>query len=168
MAYEINLLRATINYTGKYHLFHKSLNASFSGFTQTGTNVTLKYSTPISEQEQADIQLADVSFVDSDPLEYIKSNILVPARSFGESLINDFAAENILLGITSSGLTNHVRKTLSETTDCLLTGSLYDAIYEAKAIPAEKKDAVFITNARILGFVNKIEAYLGMPLSNSL
>ena len=45
---------------------------------------------------------------------------------------------------------------------------LYDAIAEAKAVPDEAKDPVFLTNARLLAFVNKIEAHLGLAASTSL
>lgn len=166
--YTINILRTHVNYTSKYHAFHKSLHASFSGFSQTADNVILYYSVPLTEQQQSAIQLADVGFVDNDPFDYIKSNILIPARTFGNQLIDDFAAENILLGITQANMTNSVRKTLSEVTACLMTGSLYDAMLEARAIPNDKKDATFITNARLLAFINKIEIYLNLPLSTQL
>ena len=166
--YTINILRPTIVYTTKYHNYHKGVKSTFNGFSQTGNSVTLHYSVPLTEADQAAIQLADVSFVDNDPHEYIKNNILVPARSFGQSLIDEFAAENILLGITASGLTNQVRKALGETTMCLLTGSLYDAIYEAKAIPQGSWDGTYISEARIISFVNRIETYLGVPLTTDL
>lgn len=168
MSYSFQLSRAPIIYTTKYHLFHKGLNANFSGFTQNGNIVTLYYLIPPTEQQQADIQLADVSFVDNDPLEYIRANVMVPARTFGQLLIDDFGAENILLGITQAGLTNQVRKTLTETTLCLLTGSLYDAIHEAREIPNEEKDGVFISDSRLLSFINRIESYLNIPLSTEL
>jgi hypothetical protein len=50
----------------------------------------------------------------------------------------------------------------------LQTGSLYEAIANAKAVPSGNKDATFITDVRILSFVNKIESYLGITLSTSL
>lgn len=166
--YTITIARASITYTTKYHTYHKALNSSFGGFSFKDGTVTLYYSVPLTEEQQAAIQLADVSFVDNDPFEYIKRNILIPARSFGNDIIDDFAAENILLGITQAGLTNHIRKTCREVTDALRSGSLYDALYEVRQIPAEAKDSTFLTDARLLAFVNKIEAYLGLPLSTSL
>jgi hypothetical protein len=166
--YSIAILRSPITYTQKYHNFHKGLKSTFHGFSQQGNNVSLYYTAPLTEQEQADIQLADVSFVDNDAFEYIRSNILVPARTFGQLLIDEFAAQNILLGITASGLTNQVRKALGETTMCLLTGSLYDAIHEAKAIPQSSWDGTFINEARIIYFINRIESYLGIPLTTGL
>lgn len=50
----------------------------------------------------------------------------------------------------------------------LQSGSLYDAITEVRAIPAESKDDIFITNSRMLDVIHRIETYLGLPLSASL
>lgn len=101
-------------------------------------------------------------------IETVKGVILSPAKSFGLSIIDQFAAENILLGITQAGMTNQVRKNTAQVIAALSTGSLYDAIYEARQIPAEAKDPVFVTDARLLTFVNIIEEYLGAPKSTSL
>lgn len=95
-------------------------------------------------------------------------NALASAKSFGDALMNEFITENIMLGITQDNMTGTVRKNMSEVISALQTGSLYDAIAEAKAIPAEKKDVKYITDARLLSFVNKIETKLGIALSQSL
>jgi len=162
--YEVRILRDTIQWTQKYFNFHLSLNQYFDGFTQKGTQVILFYKAPLTEEQQSAIQLADVGFVDSDPLTYICDSIIIPARQFGQTLINRFAAENVLLGITQAGKTNYVRKALREITDCLNSGSLYDAIYECRQIPSEAKDNIFITDARLLCMINEIERYLKMIL----
>lgn len=94
--------------------------------------------------------------------------IVSDAQKFGFNLIISFAAENILLGISQLGMTTSVRATTAGVVNALMTGSLYDAIAEAKAIPAENKDSVFVTDARLLTFINKIETYLGISLSESL
>lgn len=93
---------------------------------------------------------------------------IASATIFGQNLILEFATENVLLGITQMGMTTHVRTATAGVVNALQTGSLYDAISEAKAIPAEKKDATFVTDARLLIFINKIESYLGIPLSTEL
>ena len=98
----------------------------------------------------------------------IRSSILTPAIAFGNEVIITFAAENIGLGITQAGMTTAVRTATKDVVAALTTGSLYDAITAARAIPEEQKDATFVTDIRILGFVNKIEAYLGIPLSTEL
>lgn len=85
------------------------------------------------------------------------------AMAFANTLMVEFTTENIVMGITADGMTGHVRKTLAEVIVCLLTGSLYDAILEVKAIPADKKDTKYLTNVRLTTFINKIEDYLLIP-----
>lgn len=89
--------------------------------------------------------------------------IISDAMTFGNDLIRDFAAENVLMGITQDGMTGTVRRNLASVVSCLTTGSLYDAIHEIKAIPPEDKDSKYMSNARLTIFMNKIEDYLGVP-----
>lgn len=90
------------------------------------------------------------------------------AKRFGDNLIKEFTTENMVMGITQDGMTSAVRKAMTEVILALNTASLYDAIDEARAIPEDKKDVKYITDARLLEFINKIEAYLEMPLSTEL
>lgn len=94
--------------------------------------------------------------------------IIENAMSFGTKLMVEFTTENIYMGITQDGMTKQVRKTLQEVQNCILSGSLKDAIDEIKLIPIDKKDPKYLTDARLLSFVNKIETYLNIPLSSSL
>jgi len=98
---------------------------------------------------------------------YVES-VIVRAIAFGSKLINQYAAENVILGITQAGMTATVRTRMGSVISALQTGSLYDVIAECKAIPAEHKDATYITDARLLSFVNKVETYLGITLSVTL
>jgi len=59
------------------------------------------------------------------------------AREFGTKVILEYAAENVLLGITQAGKTKQVQDALIKVVFALLTGSLYLACTEIKAIPAE-------------------------------
>jgi len=95
-------------------------------------------------------------------------NIVRNAREFGQKLMDEFAADNVALGITQDGMTKTVRQNMSEVMMALMSGSLYDAIDEAKAIPNECKDIKYITDERLLNYINKIEIYLGITLSESL
>lgn len=94
--------------------------------------------------------------------------IIAAAKVFANSIIDRFAAENVLLGITQAGMTGAVLNKMSGVMSALLTGSLYEAIARTKAIPESDYDATFITEARLLSFVNKIESYLGITLSTEL
>lgn len=87
------------------------------------------------------------------------------AKVFANELIDRFAAENVLLGVTQAGMTGTVLTKMSAVLTAMQTGSLYEAITRAKAIPSSDFDATFITGARLLLFVNKMEKYLGATLS---
>jgi len=90
------------------------------------------------------------------------------AVSFSQRLLIKFAAENVLLGVTQMHMTATIRGILTPVIQCLQTGSLYDAMDQVRLVPPESKDETFITNVRLLGFINSIETYLGVALSTSL
>jgi len=102
-----------------------------------------------------------------DPVKLTEAAVSA-AMVFGQQMLIRVAAENVRLGITQAGKTRQVRETLGDIVLCLLTGSLYDAMSLVRAIPADKKDDTFITDARLLSFINEIEAFLGMQKSTSL
>jgi hypothetical protein len=164
----ISIPRAELNYPLKYHDYHKVVCPKFIGFTYKSPLATLMYEGELTEQEVTSILAADVNFVDNDPFQYILQNILLPARQFGQTIIDEFAAENVLLGITQAGKTGFVRKACREVTDALMTGSLYDALTEVRALPPEVKDPVFLSDVRLLALVNRVEDYLKIPRSTSL
>jgi hypothetical protein len=87
------------------------------------------------------------------------------AIDFGNSLTLDFATENVMLGITQAGKTKLIADTCQQAFYYLSTGSLYEARTEMLAIVVTEEMAPFLTTARRLAFVNKIETYLGIPLS---
>lgn len=90
------------------------------------------------------------------------------AMAFGNTLITEFAADNVMLGITVDGMTGAVLDKMASVAAAATTGSLYEAIARIKAIPEEDKDAKYITDARLLELCNKVETYLNIPLSESL
>lgn len=99
--------------------------------------------------------------------EKIKASVK-SAKDFANQLIIDFATENIMLGITQDGKTGIVLQKLTSVLFAMITGSLYEAITRVKEIPESDYDDKYITAARLLIFVNKIEAYLNVPLSTEL
>jgi hypothetical protein len=98
----------------------------------------------------------------------IRDRILSPAMVFGESLVKEFASENIAMGITQEGKTGAVRAVAEPILDAVMTGSLYDAMSAIRHIPVESYDAKYITAARMLVYLNKIESYMNLPLSTQL
>lgn len=111
----------------------------------------IEYSWTISDdQEKIDAQLAE-----SNLREIITGDIV-----FGQSLSVDFAVENAMLGIAQDSMSKTVRVAMSEVASAISSGDLYDAIDELKKIPAESKDDKYITDKRLLKYVNKIESHL--------
>jgi hypothetical protein len=96
------------------------------------------------------------------------TNVLNPAIVQGLLMIEEFTAENIGMGITQAGKTDDLLTACQWVFYCLQAGSLYSAITAARAIPPEVKDPVFLTDARLLIMVNKLEVYLGLPISETL
>jgi hypothetical protein len=130
-----------------------------------------------TDEEAATLYAAGYTLMTKDQYErYKKANSLEltvaqaieDSIDFGWLVLREFSKENVMLGITQAGMTNRVRTVTAEVINALSTGSLYDAIAQAKAIPTENKDSVFITDARLIKFVNKVEEYLGIPLSITL
>jgi hypothetical protein len=132
----------------------------------------IRVSHPVLHVEMtANASASDPYFISRDGRWYCVSRIeqiVADAKRFGQGLIDKFAAENIAMGITQAGMTGTVRRAMVDVVSALWTGSLYDAMTEARAIPAESKDGTFITDARLLSFVNSIEDYLKIPRSTSL
>lgn len=135
-----------------------------SSITCSPTTVYVNTTLDLDSGEQASLGTTVMNHNPFDQVAYVRS-IVQASIDFGVNLIIEFATENVLLGITQLGLTNHVRTTCFEVTNALSTGSLYDAITEIKAIDPSAFDSVILTPARVLAFRNKIETYLGVPLA---
>jgi hypothetical protein len=90
------------------------------------------------------------------------------AMSFGQQLALDFIVENTLLGITQAGMVAKVRDALDAPFRAIETGSIREAIALIKAIPPEKRYPVFVTDARMLTYVNRLEDFLDVERSTSV
>ena len=88
-------------------------------------------------------------------------------KSFGQDLAADFAVENAALGITVQESQTLVT-TLSGVLSSLSNGFLETAIAESKGIDVEDYDGVYISETRLLLYVNRIEEYLGITASGTL
>lgn len=150
---------------GDFHKKIKSQVPEFIGFNIENNIITVELSV---ESTPYLIEKIENISPPTNTTQHRCELVVVEAMKFGQQLMTQFAAENIILGIIEAGMTKIVRQNLSEVVGALITGSLYDAINELKNIPENKKDTVFITNERLLIFVNKIEKYLNLPLSENL
>lgn len=95
-------------------------------------------------------------------------SIVTNAMAFGSKLMEDFIVENVQMGITQDGKSEAVLDAMAPVEAALRTGTLYVALERLKTIPQELKDDKYITNERLLVFVNRLEEYLGLELSLSL
>jgi hypothetical protein len=126
-------------------------------FLEEVDGVVQKKATADADKAKEATQIAVKAAID------LATQIAVKAAiDFGSQLLVDFASENIILGITADNMTKTVRQNMSEIILALQTGSLYDAIDEIDAIPAESKDGKYITDARLQEYRDKITNFLGI------
>jgi len=147
--YSTGVVQFTIDYTPSTSL----LTIQYQGLTGLPSAWSFEPVSTTSEERAADAVNLDKHVED----------ILAASKSFGAQKVKEFTMENLLMGITASGQTNTVRKALYETWQAIETGSLHDAIYEAEQVT---RTSPFLTEARLRGFINELEAYLGLPLSS--
>lgn len=84
---------------------------------------------------------------------------------FGQKLLDDFATENVLAGITQAGKTGAVSDTLHKLSHYVGSGSLYEALNEIARLIVNGLDpnlAPFVTVARLTDYSNRIRQYLGI------
>lgn len=96
--------------------------------------------------------------------------IVANAITFGNSLIVQYAAQNVSMGITQAGKTAAVMNYMGQLTLCLSTGSLYEAMNQMGAIIADTSDtktslAPFVSNATVYSYLNQVQAYLGITIT---
>ena len=92
------------------------------------------------------------------------------AISFGNNLVVQYAAANVLSGITQSGQTIAVATYLQPLAYLLNAGSLYAAISTINTMIADTSSnkanlAPFVTNNILYTYLNIIQSYLGIPLT---
>jgi len=144
-----------------------------------GISLSCPWIEEIVHSEEKVIQLIDAGYtvLTEDAYErYKKSissqlyieNVIENSILFGAQLLREFSAENVLLGITQENKTGEVLTKLSGVMSAIIAGSLYEAINRTKAIPSSDYDSKYITAARLIKFLNRIETYLGIPLTETL
>lgn len=86
------------------------------------------------------------------------SNIISSARNFGSQLMSDFAAENVMMGLSEDQM-DQCLDILEPVLIAFASGSLKIAIRRMNNLVA---DGVILTDDRIKKYRNKIEDYLGI------
>jgi len=89
---------------------------------------------------------------------YIKNKIL-DAMSFGQGVIAEYGAQNILAGLTLTQIQTVMERT-AKVQVALNTGSLYVVLTELALVEI---DGTIVTESRVTEFRNKIQDYLEIP-----
>jgi len=155
---------------------------NFSHWSALGSELTVYLTTDFTAQQESDLDSLVANWVDYTTTESLKIYLDESVFPFIKDLINTFAAENMALGITQAGKTAdvlglfvkgydlHSNSRPLSLRDCFDTGSLYEAcnvIEHIRGAPSEFSGMdPFITDARLLEMKNKIETFLGIPLSS--
>lgn len=100
--------------------------------------------------------------VNFSPISYLATQSvklkILDAMAFGESIILEVAAENVLLKFTTPQVLAMLTK-FANIKAMLETGSLYTALLAMQAI---KPDPVLMPQSRVDKYSNKIKTYLGI------
>lgn len=92
------------------------------------------------------------------------------AMSFGQQLTVQYAAQNVLAGITQAGKTQVVADYLQNVSYYMNAGSLYAAIDEMNTLIADTSDdktavSPYVTNNILYSYMNQIQTYLEIALT---
>lgn len=151
-------------------LLVSSLASIYSHITTVSSplSTTIHSTRELTSEEISQLESIVTSHTTSpSPAEYVQS-VITAAITFGNQLVISFAAENVLLGITQTNKTKEVSDYLANVLRYIQSGSLYEVINEINRLETEglpSELSPFVTTSRLLSFKNKVEAYLGIPLS---
>ncbi len=146
-----------------------------------GDLISVEFSTELSIEQKQTLDTAVSNHTGLTIVEQLTKYMDSQVIPFTKELIYSFAAENISMGITQAGKTGHVLALFSKKypvpnndfqnslKSSLDTGSLYvsrDILQYIRDNSSEFSGlSPFITDARLLAMKNKIETFLGIPLS---
>lgn len=122
-----------------------------------GTSVNILMSRSLEWNEEAALADLVTNHTTTDMATYIKG-VILRAASFGQGVMAEYGASNVLAGLTLAQIQSIMAKT-SKVQAALQSGSLYVALAEIALI---ERDEV-MTEERITVFRNKIQDYLGIP-----
>jgi hypothetical protein len=78
------------------------------------------------------------------------------AREYGQMIADEFAAENIAMGITQAGKTRLIANAVKDISFFLSTGSIYEAANACDEVVITEDMAPFLTPTRAAAFKGKI------------
>lgn len=138
-------------------------------FDNVGLMMIIRYETDLTGPQY--MQLKQI--VDAHPqlvdTEFQTLIAVMYAQEFCNNVVIEFIADSLLNGIRNvDGMAKTLRDTLVELRRALSYGNVPDAITILKALTEEQKIPTFLDNTVILKYVNKLELYAGLPLTESL
>jgi hypothetical protein len=154
---------------------------NYSYWSALGDQLTVYLTIDFTTQQETDLDSIVANWVDYTTAETLTDYLDKEVFPFIKTVVNTFAAENMAMGITQAGKTGEVLGLFIKSYDVHLnglpislrdtfdTGSLYEACTVIQYIrdnPTEFTGmSPYITDARLLEMKNKIEIFLGIPLS---
>lgn len=140
------------------------LSSAVQAVVESPQDVLVVLTNDVQAADQQAIDAAAAAHVAKTSQDIVRETVAA-AIAFGQDLIVDFAAENVLMGITQAGKTKDVADYLSNVMRYAQSGSLYEVIAEVDRLVADGLPAnlePFITTARMAEFKSRVEAYLGI------
>lgn len=139
-----------------------NINKNIMNMVDSNTEFIVVFDQNLSVEEKNELD----SIVSNHNFLTIEEEIQLRVKSainFGQELILNFAAENVLMGITQAGKTKDVADYLADLTRYAQTGSLYEVINEidrlqAAGLPVDLEP--FITQTRLNNFKQQILDFL--------
>lgn len=122
-------------------------------------------------EDQWSDALSHYTFVPTPPTQDQRIQAAVnEAVKLGKSILVQQASVNVQMGINQSGLQQEFMDYVHEFIHAMLIGSLYQGINLLNGYISDTSDektalSPFITNDRLTGIKNQLEAYLGVSLT---
>lgn len=127
-------------------------------FISTDDDVVLiVFVSDLSPEEETTLSDIVAAHDPGDPFQDAQ-RLIARYRTFANGLVNEFAAENIVLALTTDEIRS-IMKNIPTTWNNLLSGELLVAIVEIDELP----ESAGLDAARKLKYSNKIRTFLGIP-----
>lgn len=165
----------TVNNIAKLNNELKADNIKYDSLTVRGDSLYVNYTSALSQAEVDSASSIVNNFVEISVKDQTKGYLLADVDEFITDLEADFAAENMLLGITQAGKTGAILGIMSERItlagetrafsllDTFRTKSLFESIRIIDYLVANMatyEEAPFVTADRLNGFKTKILEFL--------
>ena len=156
-----------------YSYLKSNLSSNFDGLVGQPGDLLVVFKTDYVDADNTIVQnywsSATAATFQASPSQQV-TNAIGAAMEFGTQMLMQFATQNVMAGITQSGKTQACIDYCHELAHCLITGSLYAAINQINTMIADTSTtkanlSPFITNNVLYVFLNKVQTYLGLPLT---